>query len=87
MVIKRIDPFSFAKIAGVAYALIGLIMALLVALLGSAIGGGIMGNFGIAAIIIFPILYGVIGFIATAICAVIYNVVAGWVGGVKLDTE
>ena len=87
MIIKRIDPFSAGKVAGVAYAFLGLLVALFVALLGSAIGGGVMGNFGMAALIVFPILYGVIGFIATALGAAIYNLVAGWVGGVRIDTE
>ncbi len=86
MIIKRIDPMSYAKIAGVLCAAIGLIAGLFVALVGS-VGGGMMGNFGMAAIIVMPILYGVFGFIGSAITAMIYNAVAGWVGGVKIEVE
>lgn len=88
MVIKRIDPMSFAKIFAVIYAVIGLLMGVLFALIGSSLGGGMMGSgFGVGAIILFPILYGGIGFIANLIVAAIYNLVAGWVGGVRIDVE
>jgi hypothetical protein len=88
MIIKRIDPFSFAKIFAVIYAVIGLLAGCIFALVGRSFGGGgMMASFGMAAIIIMPVLYGALGFIFTALMAVIYNVVAGWVGGVKLDVE
>jgi hypothetical protein len=88
MIIKRIDPMSFAKLNGVMYAAIGLILGLFFALVGRGFGaGGMMGSFGMAAIIVLPIIYGVFGFVATAIFAMIYNLVAGWVGGIKLEVE
>jgi len=86
MIIRRIDPMSFAKIFAVIYAVMGMIGGIFFAVIGSAIPG--MGSsFGLGAIILFPILYGVIGFIVTAIMAWIYNLVAGWVGGVRIETE
>jgi hypothetical protein len=88
MIIKRIDPMSFAKLNGVMYAAIGLIAGLFFALVGRGLGGGgMMGSFGMAAIIVLPIIYGVFGFVVTAIFAMIYNLVAGWVGGIKLEVE
>jgi len=42
---------------------------------------------GVALMIGIPILYGVIGFIIGIIGALIYNVAAGIVGGVKFDLE
>jgi hypothetical protein len=42
---------------------------------------------GVGAIVFFPILYGVMGFIATLIMAALYNVIAGAVGGVEMDVR
>lgn len=39
----------------------------------------------IAALIGGPIVFGVIGFICGAICALIYNLIASWLGGIKMD--
>ena len=36
---------------------------------------------------IFPILYGGLGFVFTMLAAVLYNVVAGMVGGIELDMQ
>lgn len=87
MIIKRVDPTSAAKICGVIYAAIGLIAGALMAFVSLMGGGGILGTFGVAAIIVLPILYGVIGFIATFIGALVYNAAAGSVGGMQLDVE
>ena len=40
---------------------------------------------GVGAVIVFPILYGLMGFVATLIAAWLYNVAAGVVGGVEVD--
>jgi len=96
MVIRRIDPFQAGKVCGTLYAFLGLIFGLLFAALGgmmtSSLGDGttgipFVGGFGMAAIIILPLLYGIIGFIMTIIMAALYNLVAGWVGGLKFDVE
>jgi hypothetical protein len=42
---------------------------------------------GIIMMIAFPIFYGIMGFIGGAIGAVIYNIAAGIVGGIKLELE
>ena len=96
MVVKRVDPLSFAKITGVLYALMGLCFGAifsLVSMVGAAVsprlsGGGGFGFFlGIGAVIALPIFYGVIGFIFSLIGAALYNLVAGWVGGVAMEIE
>lgn len=92
MIVKRVEPVSFAKVMGTLYAFMGLVLAVIFVLLGSMVSnmaGGYMpfGSMGIAAIIVLPILYGCIGFIVALIGAALYNMVAGWVGGVVLHTE
>ena len=97
MVIRRIDPLSVGKVAGLLYAVIGLIIGALisvVAMAGASLAGQagesvpIVGMlFGAGAIIVLPIVYGVAGFIGTAIAAAIYNLVAGVVGGIRVDVD
>ncbi|MGI8639320.1 MAG: hypothetical protein ACR2MG_05135 [Pyrinomonadaceae bacterium] len=53
---------------------------------GLAIGGG-GAIFGILFMIGLPIFYGVIGFIAGAIGALLYNLFAGIVGGIEIEVE
>ena len=97
MVIKRIGPFSCAKIAGTLYAIMGLVFGCIVSRI--ALGGGfgsasetsrvagLGAMVGVGAIIILPIFYGGLGFIASLIGAWIYNVLAGIVGGIELDVQ
>ena len=95
MVIKRIVPMSVAKIAGVIYAVIGLLFGAFMSLF--AIGGamfmpegqgGMFGAlFGAAAIVVLPIFYGVLGFVATFIGALIFNVAAGVTGGIEIEVQ
>jgi hypothetical protein len=95
MVIKRIAPLSFAKIAGTLYAAMGLVFGCIVSLIAVAGGFGSEGSpipafgaiLGVGAIFILPIFYGGIGFVGTLIAASLYNVVAGLVGGIELDVQ
>ncbi len=48
-------------------------------------GGGIVA--GILVMIGLPIMYGIFGFIFGAIGALVYNVFAGFVGGVEIEVE
>ena len=54
-------------------------------LFGDAGGVGFVGGF--MAIITMPIMYGIFGFIGGAIQAFIYNLAAGFIGGVRIETE
>jgi hypothetical protein len=82
---------SCAKVSGILYALIGLIVGALfsfVALIGAAIGNSPEGMlFGIGAIILMPIFYGVLGFVGGAIAAWLYNIIVGWIGGIEVEFE
>jgi hypothetical protein len=44
---------------------------------------GIMFGFGI----FIPIIYGVMGFVFGIIMAAIYNLIAGWIGGIEVEVE
>jgi hypothetical protein len=97
MILKRIGPLSLAKVSAVIYAIIGFIVGCvfaLISLIGGAVsqqfggrGGGFGAIFGVGAVILFPIMYGVFAFIASLISAALYNLLASWVGGVELDFE
>ena len=98
MVIRRIDAFSAGKVFGVLYAMLGLVFGLifsLFSLMGAAIGagmeqGGVEGAafsliFGIGAVVVMPLFYGVMGFVTALVGALLYNLTAGFVGGIRLD--
>jgi hypothetical protein len=95
MVIKRVGPVSCAKIAGTLYAILGLIMGGVFSLV--ALAGGFGSNtseagafgaiMGVGAVIVFPICYGAMGFVASLIGAWLYNALAGMVGGIQLDVQ
>jgi hypothetical protein len=63
-------------------------------MLGAALGGGDSGGpaffpmlFGVGSVILFPLFYGCLGFVMTAIMAWLYNLAAGLVGGVQIDVQ
>jgi len=100
MTINRVGPVSCARIAGVIYAALGLLIGglfSLFALLGMAFRGAELGRgqnplapltgavIGIGAVIAFPIFYGVMGFVFAWIGAWLYNLVASRVGGIEID--
>ncbi|HET9581808.1 MAG TPA: hypothetical protein VFP76_03245 [Gemmatimonadota bacterium] len=95
MVIERIVPLSLAKVMGAIYAVIGFVagaMFTLFALMGAAAGAAsepemawMAPLFGIAAIVIFPILYGVIAFVMGLVVSGLYNLIAGRIGGVEVS--
>jgi len=93
MIVKRIGPMSLAKISAALYALIGLIIGAIVSaasMIGGALGGSEAGMiamvFGAAAVILLPLLYGCMGFVGALIGASLFNLAAGWVGGIELET-
>ena len=101
MQVKRVGIFSYAKISAVitsAFGLIfGVIYGLIVIIFGAAMlagGGRDTGAAGAGSIVVgllimigLPIFYGILGFIFGAIGALVYNVAAGFVGGIELELE
>ncbi len=90
MVINRVGPISVAKVVGLLYAILGLVMGAIVSLV-SALGGFSAGRgapgpfFGAAAVVFFPVAYGVVGFLMTLIITWLYNGLARLVGGIEID--
>ncbi|MBI1352821.1 MAG: hypothetical protein GC160_00640 [Acidobacteria bacterium] len=99
MVIKSVGVLSLAKMLGAVYGAIGLIGGLIVSLIAMfggfaaaqsdmGAGGAMMGGMlGVGAVILFPLLYGAMGFIGGALTAVIYNVFAGIAGGIEIHVQ
>jgi len=98
LVLNRLGVFSCAKVSGVLYAAFGLLAGMifsLFALIGTAIGlaseggpGALLGLFfGVGAVIVLPIVYGILGFVGGIIAAGLYNLVAGVIGGVEMEFE
>ncbi len=92
-VLKRISPASAFKVGLAAYGALGLILGVFCSLI--ALGTPVfarhahpmfVGRFvGVFAVIVCPIVYGILGGIAAVIGAAIYNLAAGWVGGLEVD--
>jgi Ca2+/H+ antiporter len=90
--LKGIGVLSSATMLAAIMAIIGLIAGILY-----SIGGliydvftiGLNGGTALAflALIGMPITFAIPGFIVGAIGAFIYNLVAGWVGGIEMDFE
>ena len=97
--VKKIGVLSAAKIEGLFGVIIGLVSGVFWALASASFsrmwgpeGYGYDNPmmyrwFGVGAIIIMPIVYGVLGFICGAIGAWLYNLVAGWIGGLEIELE
>jgi uncharacterized oligopeptide transporter (OPT) family protein len=92
VIIKRVGAISVGKIFALIYAIFGLIIGIIFALI-SLVGGAIAGEafssaiFGVGSIIYFPIMYGIMGFIGGVLTAFVYNLAAGWIGGIEVETE
>ena len=101
MTIRRFGVISVAKMYGLLLFVLGLFIGVIYGLffiifgaamsaMGSrdaATGGVSSVVVGIGLMIAIPIFYGVLGFIMGAIGALVYNALAGTIGGVKFELE
>lgn len=98
--LRHFTVVQFALVVAVLYALIGILIGLgwwlilgpiLMTASKAAMGapGGLAGlaGIGVFGVIVFPIMYGIFGFIAGLIYAALYNLVAGWTGGIEMRLE
>lgn len=81
--LKKIGVVSLANLQALAMALMGLFLGLFVTF-GTASMFPIFGGVGILSIFLLPILYGAMGWIGGALIALVYNLVAGWIGGIEI---
>lgn len=97
MVIKRLGVVSVAKIYGAMGVLVGLLIGICFAAVGTLFGSQMAGDssgvaawgagMGLFAIVVVPIVYGVFTFISGLIGGWLYNILAGIVGGVEIETS
>jgi hypothetical protein len=97
MQLKRIGPLSLARLAGGLYGAIGLFVGVIfaaAALVGASIAGAagesspLLGLiFGVGAVVFLPLMYGVLGALGALLIAGLYNLLAGWLGGIELTLE
>ena len=99
MQIRRVGPISAAKVGGVLYAGLGLVIGACVSLVMMVIGGAAAVTdeapagafvgmlFGAGAIVVMPVFYGIIGAVTMLISAALYNVVAKIAGGIEIEVQ
>jgi hypothetical protein len=90
--IRRVGPLSVGTTLAAIYAAMGLLLLpflLIAGVLGAladeageAAGAGIVV---VALAIFLPIIYGVFGFISGLIVGALYNLIAGWTGGIEVE--
>ena len=89
-IVKRIAPASAFKVGLVVYGLLGLMAGAFcsaVALAGVQFAphAHMPRALALFALILCPVIWGTIGGVVNAISALIYNLAAGWVGGLEVD--
>lgn len=97
MIIKKLDVLSVGKITGIIAAAFGLVAGLLLLVFGGLFAGlagaageasplAMLGG-GVVGVVALPVLYGICGFIGGVLQAVVYNLAAGVIGGIRIETE
>jgi hypothetical protein len=96
--LKRIDPLQAGKLLAAFYGLFSLLIvpfvmiAMTVGSLASRQHGNspplpLMFGMGVGFMVFLPVLYAGMGFIFGALSAWLYNLLAKWMGGLKLEFE
>ena len=89
--IRRFSVMKTATVVAVMYVIIVAIFFIPIALLTVAFARGDSAAGGVIGIVVFgllaALLYGVIGWIFTAIACAVYNLAAGWVGGIEVHVD
>ncbi|MGA2327767.1 MAG: hypothetical protein ABSH05_15910 [Bryobacteraceae bacterium] len=83
--IKHIGVFQAAKFMAVMYLLVSAVIVIPLTFILMAFGSS-SNPFGLL-VLLLPVLYGIVGFIFTAIGCWVYNLVASMVGGIEIELE
>ena len=83
--IKRFGVASTALTVAIIYFVLGLVIAPLIYLASASAAGG--QKLPGLMFVLGPFFYAVFGYVLAAIGCLLYNVIAGWTGGVALRLE
>ena len=95
VILKKVGVFSLAKLYSVLMFVIGFFIGLFFSFIAYLTKSAapttpdlaVYHAIGFWALLIFPVLYGIIGFIAGAVGAFLYNLIAKSVGGLELEFD
>ena len=97
--LKRVAPLQAGKMLAAFYGLLSLLIIPFMLIFMSVAGmaarsrGGevfafpLMLGLGMGFMVVLPIVYAAIGFVFGVISAWIYNVLAGWIGGLEMEFD
>ncbi len=91
-IVKRIRPASAFKVGVLVYGLFGLVAGIFCSAMALAAGPaarhvGMPFAVGAFAIVLCPMIWGLLGGISAVLSAIIYNFAARWVGGLEVETS
>jgi hypothetical protein len=93
--IQRFNILKTSSVVALMYMVIIGIIVVPILLIGLVVGVAASGNnqagSALASVLVASVaavaVYGIIGWVVTAIACAIYNLVAGWVGGIEVSVE
>ncbi|MBA2292967.1 MAG: hypothetical protein H0W15_10995 [Gemmatimonadales bacterium] len=88
--LRRLDVGQMAKLMGVLNLMLGAVISIFIWLFGMLLPMGNdsgMFTFGAVMLIALPVIYGLFGLVFGAIVAGLYNLAAGWTGGLEFEFE
>lgn len=83
--LRKINVLKLAFFFALLYALLSVLILVPITLIGSLITGE--GAVGLGILILFPIMYGIGGFIGGLIMGGFYNLTSKWIGGLEFEFE
>jgi len=92
--LKKIDIISLAKFEALFMAILSFVSAIIYTMIGNNMSSQMSeyniyttGYMGVISIIVSPIVYGILGFIFGMLLAIIYNILAKKIGGIKIEIK